>query len=154
MKTETVKDGDYKNMRIKVYLNPSRDLELIAIRFSPELDFCGIAKEALKSHVRNNGKYRFMMKKTDKLMNRSMVCYISLDENEDADIIEYLTKISVSPSAFIRNIMVHSVDFADMDVYTDKNLNNTILSYRYDKKQKMNKNALKKKLKEQQKKDE
>jgi hypothetical protein len=139
-------------MRIKVYLNPSRDLELIAIRFNPELDFCGIAKEILKSYVRNNGSYRFVLKKTQELMKRSMVCYIPLDEKDDADIIEYLNRIPVSPSAFIRNIMVRSVDMVDMDIYTDKNLKNAIQSYKYEQKQRTNKNVLKKKLKEQQKK--
>jgi hypothetical protein len=135
-------------MRIKVYLNPGRDLELIAIRFNPALDFGGIAKEVLKSYVRK-GSYRFTVPRTDTFITRSMVCYVPLDEKEDADIIEYLARVSVSHSALIRNIMVHSIDM-ETDIYTDNSLKNAILSYRYDKKQKLNKSTLKRKLKEQQ----
>ena len=74
-------------MRIKIYLNTKRDLELIALRFNPALDFGGIAREILRSHVRSE-KYVIPQSNMGKYMKRSLTCYITLDDAEDADEIE------------------------------------------------------------------
>ena len=132
-------------MRIKVYLNPGRDLELIAIRYNPALDFCGIAREVLRSHVRN-GNYKFPLLKTKNYVKKSMTCYISLDDEEDADVISYLGKTVLSNSALVRNIMLRSIENDTRFIYVDENLKTSILSYEYERKQKAKRQILKKRL--------
>lgn len=132
-------------MRIKVYLNPKRDLELIAIRFNPALDFGGIAKEVLRSHVRNE-KYSISLPRMVNHIKRSMTCYVVLDDKEDADVIAYLDKVVISNSAFIRNIMVRAISNDISYLYTDKNLKTAITTYELEKKRKANKENLKKRL--------
>lgn len=132
-------------MRIKIYLNTKRDLELIALRFNPALDFSGIAREILRSHVRNE-KYIIPQSSTEKYMKRSLTCYITLDDAEDADVIEYLNHIIISKSAFIRNIMLRSIGDSVNHIYIDDSLKAVMLSYDVEKKQKAARKKLKKKM--------
>lgn len=132
-------------MRIKIYLNTKRDLELIALRFNPALDFGGIAREILRSHVRSE-KYVIPQNNMGKYMKRSLTCYITLDDAEDADVIEYLNHIIISKSAFIRNIMLRSIGDDIDKIYIDDSLKAMMISYDVEKKQKAAKKKLRMKM--------
>ena len=75
-------------MRIKVSLNPKRDLELVALRLNPAIDFNGIIKEVLRSYMKNV-TYRFEVPKTTNYTIRSFVCYVTLDDNKDSEVIHF-----------------------------------------------------------------
>ena len=132
-------------MKIKVYLNPGRDLELIAVRFNPALDFGGIAEEVLRGHVRKR-PYQFSVPRTERYVKRSLVCYVTLDEKEDKDVIEYMDSIIIAKSTFIRNIMLRSIENDINYLYSSDKLRKAIRAFEFDKKQKAERRKLKKRL--------
>ena len=115
-------------MRVKVYLNQNRDLELIAIMYDPALNFGNIAKKAVAAHVRGK-KFEFDYQPDGEYSPKSLVCYISFDDEEDADIIEYMNRLNVPMSAFIRNVMLRSLGGKIDSVYTDVNLKKIVTAW-------------------------
>ena len=132
-------------MRIKIYLKPSRDIELVAARCNPALDFGGIAKEVLRNHVRG-GKYKFPIPESQNYIKRPLVCNISLDEKEDADIIRYLDNIIISKSALIRNLMLRAVENDISYIYTDSMLNAAVIAQELEQQRQADLKRLKKTL--------
>lgn len=118
-------------VRIKIYLHPSRDIELIAIRFNPTLNFGKLAKEAVKAFVRN-GEFSFTIPSKGEFIPQPLTCFMSLDENADADIIEYMDSLVISKSAFVRNIMLRAIE-GKVNVYTDAVLQRKIKVYQLHK---------------------
>lgn len=119
-------------MRIKIYLHPNRDIELIAIRFNPALNFGKLAKEAVKAYVRNR-EFSFAIPSKGEFIPQPLTCSMSLDEDTDADIIEYMESLVISKSAFVRNIMLKAVE-GKTNAYTDAALKRKIIAYQLHKK--------------------
>ncbi|MCI8563811.1 MAG: hypothetical protein HFH69_09860 [Lachnospiraceae bacterium] len=136
-------------MRVKIYLNPNRDLELVAIMYNPTLNFSNIAKEAVRSHVRGNS-FSFQYIKSAEYCPRSLVSYISFDDEKDADIVEYFEHLVVPRAAFIRNIMVRSIGGNIGSVYTDERLRTVIGAWKFEKEQGRLRSKLKKKARQAQ----
>ena len=136
-------------MRVKIYLNPNRDLELVAIMYNPTLNFSNIAKEAVRSHVRGNS-FSFQYIKSAEYCPRSLVSYISFDDEKDADIVEYFEHLVVTRAAFIRNIMVRSIGGNIGSVYTDERLRTVIGAWKFEKEQGRLRSKLKKKARQAQ----
>ena len=132
-------------MRIKVSLNPKRDLELVALRLNPAIDFNGIIKEVLRSYMKNV-TYRFEVPKTTNYTIRSFVCYVTLDDNKDSEVIQYLSKINMPVSSFIKNIILRAIVSDVRYLYTDTNLSNVISSCELERKRNINLQKLKKQL--------
>lgn len=133
-------------MRIKVTLHIGRNPELVAIRFNPAYDFSGLAREILRCHVRGQ-EFHLSLQRQVNYMQRSLLCYVSLDEKEDADIIDYLNKLIIPKSAFVRNIMTHAIDKDYQFVYQDKELKNIMLAHQMEIRTRKKKQELEKKLK-------
>ena len=119
-------------MRVKIYLHPNRDIELIAVRFNSTLNFGKLAKEAVKAHVRG-GEFSFAIPSKGEWLPQSLTCCMTLDEKADADIIEYMNNLVISKSAFVRNIMLRAVE-GKTDVYTNAVLQRKIKIYLLHKK--------------------
>lgn len=141
-----IKEGD-RQMRVKVYLNPNRDLELVAIMYNPTLNFSNIAKEAVRSHVRGN-HFSFQYIKGVEYCPRSLVSYISFDDDKDADVVKYFEQLVVPRAAFIRNIMVRAIGGNIGSVYTDERLRTVIGAWKFEKEQSKLRAKLKKKAKQ------
>lgn len=112
-------------MRVKVRLNPNRDLELVAIMCNPTLNFTKIATEAVRAHVRKKEFYFQYVEGID-YRPRSLVCYVNFDDEADADIVDYINQLTIPRSVFIRNIMLRSLKGTINDIYTDHDLKNQI----------------------------
>lgn len=132
--------------RIKVNLHIGRDPELIAIRYNPAFDFSGLAREVLRSHVRGE-KFHFLLPPHTNYTPKSLLCYIYLDEKEDADILNYLEQLIIPKTAFIRNIMIQAIDGDVGFIYCDKNLKNAMLTYQMNNRTRKKKHELEQKLK-------
>ena len=133
-------------MRIKVTLHIGRNPELIAIRFNPAFDFSGLAKEILRCHVRGQ-EFHLSLQRQVNYIPKSLLCYVYLDEKKDADIIDYLDKLIIPKSAFIKNIMTHAVDKDYQFVYQDEELKRVMLSHQMNKRTQKKKKELEQKLK-------
>lgn len=133
-------------MRIKVTLHIGRNPELIAIRFNPAFDFSGLAKEILRCHVRGQ-EFHLSLQRQVNYIPKSLLCYVNLDEKKDADIIDYLDKLIIPKSAFIKNIMTHAVDKDYQFVYQDEELKRVMLSHQMNKRTQKKKKELEQKLK-------
>jgi len=132
-------------MRIKIYLKPTRDIELVAARYNSALDFGGIAKEVLRSHVRG-GKYKFPIPANKSYVKRPLVCSITLDEKEDADVIKYLDGIIISKSALIRNLMLRAIDNDIHYIYTDTILKTAVIAQELEQQKQVDLRRLKRTL--------
>lgn len=119
-------------MRVKIYLHPNRDIELIAIRYNPTLNFGKLAKEAVKAHVRG-GEFSFAIPLKGEWIPKPLTCHMTLDEKADADIIEYMSNLVIPKSAFVRNIMLRAVE-GKTDVYTNTVLHRKLKIYLLHKK--------------------
>lgn len=112
-------------MILKIYLQPARDIELIALLFNPAINFSGVAKQALHAFVRGE-KYSFEIPKTENYVSRSLVCYVNLSENDDAEIINYMEEVVISKSAFVRNVISHALCGDFQSIYKDEFLKDMI----------------------------
>ena len=137
-------------MRIKVNLNPKRDLELVALRLNPAIDFNGIIKEVLRSYMEKN-TYCFEIPKTTSYTIRPLVCYVTLDDIKDAEVIKLLSKVNMPVASFVKNIVLRSITGDIRYLYTDINLSTVISSYELERKRNVNIQKLKKKLEQRRK---
>lgn len=132
-------------MRIKVYLKPSRDIELIAVRYNPALDFSGIAREVLKNHVRGK-TYKFSIPENSHYAKKPLLCYVTLDDKDDADVIKYLDGIIISRSALVRNLMLQAISNDLRHVYTDGVLKAAVVAQELERQRQNDLRQLKRRL--------
>lgn len=119
--------------RVKIYLHIGRDPELIALRYNPAYDFSGLAKQVLEAYVLGTD-FKISIPKPPAYIPRSLCCYMHLDEKRDMEIINLLNGLCISKSAFVRNLMLRSVDGMNY-VYTDQELKSVYESYMIKRKQ-------------------
>ena len=108
-------------MRISMRLAYDREPEIVALRFNPMIDFNGLVKTALRAYI-NNEKFHIELPSNPTYIHKSLRIAIYLNDDKDANIVDMLKQNAAPNTAFIRNLLIRSIEGDLSKIYNDVNL--------------------------------
>lgn len=114
-------------MRFAIKLRYAREPELVAIRLNPLYSFQGLAKQALRAYIEHRD-FKIKMPEQGLYEEKSLICYLALDDQKDKDIIKFLNSLKAPKAAFVRNLMLRQITGDISYAYQDEKLKELGLS--------------------------
>ena len=96
-------------MVIKVKLSPSRDIELIALRFNKGCDIGGLAVDALYAQMKGE-RFCIHLEKPQKYEEKYLGFYVQLDDETDAEVIAFLESSPYPATLVIKNLLLRAIE--------------------------------------------
>ena len=112
-------------MVIKVKLSPSRDIELIALRFNKGCDIGGLAVDALYAQMMGE-RFCIHLEKPQKYEEKYLGFYVQLDEETDAEVIAFLESSPYPATLVIKNLLLRAIEETGESVLLNQEFYNLI----------------------------
>ncbi len=110
-------------MKVKIFLRYAREPELVALRFNPGIHMPGLTKQALQAQMEGQD-FQIHMQKDVNYVQKPLSFYLTLDNEADREIIQFLNSQCAPATAFIRNVLIRcikgNVDFIYKDLELKK----------------------------------
>lgn len=114
-------------MKVKIFLRYAREPELVALRFNPGIHMPGLTKQALQAQMEGQD-FQIHIQKDVNYVPKPLSFYLTLDNEVDREIIQFLNSQCAPVTVFIRNALLRCIKGNIDFIYKDLELKKMALS--------------------------